>query len=224
MNGVSTDDGALSTELEDGETEAETMGVETSPQERTETEAETETESEPEGSASLPLDQVFGILKNQRRRYVLKYLYESDGQVSLSEVAEQIAAWENDKEVRQISSSERKRVYVGLYQCHLPKMDGVDVISFNKPRGIIELGENADAVYKYLDTDDESEEPPWHEYSVALSLGGAAALIMAVLLRPMTALPVLDAAVASTILAFSVYSLANINWQRANGDEDDTDE
>ncbi|MFT4885563.1 MAG: hypothetical protein ACI8U4_003089, partial [Natronomonas sp.] len=173
-------------------------------------------------SETLPLDQVFGILKNQRRRYVLKYLYESDGAVSLSDVAERIAAWENDKEVRQITSSERKRVYVGLYQCHLPKMDAVDVISFNKPRGIIELGGNATGLYRYLDTDDETEEPPWHHYSVAISLASALVLGAALLVRPMTTLPVVDLAVATSILAFSAYSLVNINWLRTNSDGDDT--
>ncbi|QLD87478.1 hypothetical protein HWV23_15900 [Natronomonas halophila] len=172
---------------------------------------------------SLPLDQVFGILKNQRRRYVLKYLYEAEERVSLSEVAEQIAAWENDKDVRQISSSERKRVYVGLYQCHLPKMDGVGVISFNKPRGVIELGENADSLYRYLDTDDEADEPPWHVYSVALSLAGALVLGVALLLQPMTTVPVVDLAVATAILAFSTYSIANISWLRRNDEEDADD-
>lgn len=178
-------------------------------------------EAEEPSSESLPLDQVFGILKNQRRRYVLQYLYDSDGQVSLSDVAEQIAAWENDKDVRQISSSERKRVYVGLYQCHLPKMDGVDVISFNKPRGIIELGENADDLYEYFDTGDEKTEPPWHIYSVALALTGAVVLGAALALRPMTTLPIVDLSVAASILAFSAYALVNINWIRSNGEEDD---
>jgi hypothetical protein len=181
-----------------------------------------ETEEEP--SDTLPLDQVFGILKNQRRRYVLQYLHDTDGQVTLSDVAEQIAAWENDKDIRQISSGERKRVYVGLYQCHLPKMDAVGVISFNKPRGTIDLGPNSEPLYRYLDTDDEADEPPWHRYSVALSLAGALVLGIALLLRPMTTLPVVDIAVVSSILAFSAYSVANVGWLRRHGPEADDDE
>lgn len=98
------------------------------------------TEGTERDTDELPLDEVFGILKNRRRRYVLKYVAEADGQVSIGETAEQIAAWENDKPVEQITSSERKRVYVGLYQSHLPKMDGIGAVSFNKPRGIIEPG------------------------------------------------------------------------------------
>ena len=189
-----------------------------------------ETESLPEeaqpsdnpSEEELPLDQVFGILKNQRRRYVLKFLKDSDEEeVSLSDVAEQIAAWENDKEVRQISSKERKRVYVGLYQCHLPKMDGMGIVAFNKPRGLIGLGENSEPLFKYIDTDDEPEEPRWHVYSVALSLAGAVMLGAALLFGSLTALPVVNAAVVFLIVAFTVYPIININWLRVHGTEDD---
>jgi hypothetical protein len=209
MSGASSSDGIVGSNTDNEDLDTESLQEEPS-----------ETEEQP--PETLPLDQVFGILKNQRRRYVLEYLYEADGPVSLSEVAERIAAWENDKEVRQISSSERKRVYVGLYQCHLPKMDGVDVISFNKPRGIVELGPNADRVYKYIDTSNEPAEPPWHVYSVVLSLAGALVLGAALALRPMMALPVVDLAVVAAILAFSTYSLVKINWLRANGDTDES--
>jgi transcription elongation GreA/GreB family factor len=48
---------------------------------------------------SLPLDQVFEILKNRRRREVVKYLNERDESVSLSDLAEHVAAIENDTTV-----------------------------------------------------------------------------------------------------------------------------
>ena len=164
--------------------------------------------------APLPLDQVFGILKNQRRRRVLQMLQHADDKVSLSDLAEQIAAWENDKEVKQITSSERKRVYVGLYQCHLPKMDAMGVIDFNKPRGTVELGDNMEAMYKYLETTDGDGEPDWHRYSMFLSVGAAAALGFTLLVRPMTALPVVDFAVVGLLVAFLLYGIVCLNWTR----------
>ena len=181
-------------------------------------EAEAPSNDEPTAE-SLPLDQVFGILKNQRRRYVLKYLHEADGQASLSDIAEQIAAWENDKEVRQISSSERKRVYVGLYQCHLPKMDGADVIDFNKPRGTIEIGKNADSVYTYLDTGDGDDRRNPGDRTMQLSLVGTAVLAAGLMLRPVVSVPVMDIAVVAVIGGFLFYSLANLD--RLRSDETD---
>lgn len=72
---------------------------------------------------------------------VLRYIETVDGELTIGELAEQIAAWENDKPIAQISSTERKRVYVALYQCHLPKMDDVGVVSFDKSRGRIGEGD-----------------------------------------------------------------------------------
>ncbi|PSP49506.1 hypothetical protein BRC67_10995 [Halobacteriales archaeon QH_3_68_24] len=88
------------------------------------TEQTTAAESaEEETAAELPLDQVFEILKNKRRRTVLRYLKGRDGPVALGDLAEEVAAVENDTPVAQVTSRERKCAYVGLYQCHLPKMD-----------------------------------------------------------------------------------------------------
>ena len=106
----------------------------------------------------LSTNDIHSLLKNQRRRYVLTYLRDSDEPVRLRDVAEQIAAWENDKELKAITSSERKRAYVGLYQCHLPKMDDADVVSFDQNRGDIEIGPNAEQLMPYLADDDADEE------------------------------------------------------------------
>ena len=106
----------------------------------------------------LPKDKVFEILKNSRRRQALLYLKENGGDASLGELAEHIAAIENDCSPRAISSSQRKRVYVGLYQCHLPKMDDMHIVDFEKNRGTIELGANATQLDPYLE---ETQELAW---------------------------------------------------------------
>ena len=110
-----------------------------------------------EETSGVGMDEVFEILKNQRRQHVLRYLAAADGVVRLGEVAEHIAAWENDKAVHQITSQERKRVYVGLYQCHLPKMDDMGAIEFNKPRGRIERGPSIELFEQYLPPVDGEE-------------------------------------------------------------------
>lgn len=112
------------------------------------------TESEPTASeeqiTNLSLDIVFEILKNGRRRATLHYLSEHEGQTTLDELAESIAAEENDITTKEVNSSQRKRVYIALYQSHLPKMADAGIIEYNKPRGTIELNKCADHVYQYL--------------------------------------------------------------------------
>ena len=105
----------------------------------------------PDDEPLLPTDTLFELLKNRRRRDTIEFLKANDGESTLSDVAEHIAAKENDLPVEGISSKQRKRVYISLYQCHLPKMDQAGVVDFEKDRGTIELSASATQLYPYLD-------------------------------------------------------------------------
>ena len=158
---------------------------------------------------TLGLDQVFEILKNQRRRYVLQYLRMVDEQVTLSDLSEQIAAWENDKDVRQITSSERKRVYVGLYQCHLPKMDGMDVVDFNKPRATIDPGENIDVFFQYLDAPGQQDAGGWSRYYVGLSVASFLVLLASFPVEAALSVPAVPAVGVLSPLAFATLAFVH---------------
>ncbi len=156
---------------------------------------------------ALPIDEVFALLQNERRRNVLHYLADREadaGPVAIGELAEQLAAWETGTPVAQLTSDERKRVYVSLYQVHLPKMDDMDVIRFNKPRGTIERGENADICYWYLArAADEDDEPrPWYRYYAVLSAIGAGSLAGARWLQPQTTVPLVEIAAVGILIAY----------------------
>lgn len=137
---------------------------------------ETEPDEDEAETNELPLDQVFEILKNRRRREVLHYLEGNGGTASLSDLAEHIAAIENDTTVQALTSSQRKRVYVGLYQCHLPKMNNMDIVEFDKNRGTIELSSNNEQVKSYLE---EPAERGWHRVYLGLTLAGGALFVAA---------------------------------------------
>ncbi|RLM95229.1 hypothetical protein [Haloarcula sp. Atlit-7R] len=129
----------------------------------------------------ISLDVIFEVLKNSRRREVLHFLRERDEQVSLGELAEHVAAIENETTTDALTSSERKRVYVGLYQCHLPKMDDIGVVDFNQDRGHITLTQKADDFETYLDRSEDGEsDRQWHQYYAAVSMLGAMVLAASV--------------------------------------------
>ncbi len=112
----------------------------------------------------LTKGEIFDLLKNSRRRKIIEYLRGHDGSARLDELAEHIAADENDTTVRQLSSDQRKRVYIGLYQCHLPKMDTLGVVEYDKNRGTVELQDSVSSLVPYMEeTDDRtgSEERSW---------------------------------------------------------------
>ncbi|MFC4448925.1 DUF7344 domain-containing protein [Halorussus aquaticus] len=122
------------------------------------------------GQETLSEDLIFDVLKNRRRRYTLHYLKQEERPVELSELAEQVAAWENDTTIEGLSANERKSVYTSLYQTHLPKLADAGIVDYNQNRGVVELSENAAQLEGYLRPQDEF---PWIRYYLALSVVSA---------------------------------------------------
>lgn len=124
----------------------------------------------------IGLDHIFSMLGNSRRRIVLQYLREQGSRVTIGSLAEHIAALENECSPESLSARERKRAYVGLYQCHLPKLDDLDIIEFDKDRGTLELGPNAPLLESYLYQVPE-EPSPWPVYYMSLAGVGMTTLL-----------------------------------------------
>jgi len=168
-------------------------------------------------SDALTKDVIFELLKNRRRREVLKYLLDAEETVTLGELAEQIAAWENDTTVNALNSDQRKRVYVALYQTHLPKMDDAGIIDYDQDRGLVDLADNADLLVMYLETDTPDRDY-WHLRYAATSVigllivGAAAAGAPVVGSIPMAVLaPVV---VGTFVVLSAIHVLSNHRFRR----------
>jgi hypothetical protein len=167
-------------------------------------------------------DTQFGMLKNRRRRDILRYLRENDDESTLSDLAEFIAAKENGVERRLLSSDERKRVYIGLYQCHLPKMDDARVIDFEKRSGDVTLRPEADQLFAYIDddADDEKESAdettsedttPWTvSAAVKLGLGWTLCLLAALSVIGIASLPPVGLIGGIAAVAFAVTETVDV--------------
>lgn len=99
----------------------------------------------------LSVDDVFFALQSERRRLVLLYLSESPESVRMRDVVEQVAAWQHDTTLEALHTDERQRVYISLYQSHLPKLDEIGVINYNQSRGIIKKTEHVDRILRILE-------------------------------------------------------------------------
>ncbi len=119
---------------------------------------------------TLSQDVVFDLLSSPRRRFVLYYLNQIDDTVTIGELADEVAAWENEVEVEELSSQQRKRVYVSLYQTHVPKMDDAGIIDYDSDAGTVSLAEQAGDVSAYLTRDED--ERPWQQYYLAIAVVG----------------------------------------------------
>jgi hypothetical protein len=133
---------------------------------------------DPEESAELTKGEIFDVLRNQRRRFVLQYLKYADGPVELGDLATQVAAWEYETTTDEVSSEQRKRVYTTLQQTHLEKMHDAGIVAYDADAGLISATDQTDDLNVYLEIV-PGREFAWREYYLAL--GGVSCALVAVL-------------------------------------------
>jgi len=184
---------------------------------------------------SVTKDDCFELLSNHRRRYAIHHLQQNGTNVSLSELSEQVAAWENDIAIEEVSYDERKRVYTSLQQVHLPRMDKMDVVEYDErkrvytslqqvhlPRmdkmdvveyderdGSVALGPAAEEIDFYLEVVAD-DDVPWSHFYLGLALVNAGLLFGALLgLGPLVRISGLGWAVFA-VTSFLVTSLSHM--------------
>lgn len=112
--------------------------------------------SEPASSQEeLPLDEfchneVFDVLGNRRRRYILCYLLRQDGPTECRELAEQIAAWETASEREQVARSQYQSVYNSLYQTHLPELESVGLVEYDRSENLVSPTNQMEEVKRFI--------------------------------------------------------------------------
>jgi predicted transcriptional regulator len=151
------------------------------------------------GLDGLSEDELFEVLSNSRRRYALNALSSTEEAWEIGSLAEQVAAWENGTDVDEVSRAERKSVYTSLQQLHLPKMDELGFVRYDKDRGTVRPTRAKDDVDIYLDVV-RGNDIPWSEYYLGLAAVSAGLVVVAWLdIFPFSELP--DIAWAGVVVA-----------------------
>ena len=132
----------------------------------------------PDADQTLASDAVYDALADRRRRYALHYLKQRSSPVTVRELSEQVAAWENDKSPDELASQERKRVYIALYQSHLSTLDGEGLVDYDEGASTVELSDSFADVELYLEVV-PNESVPWSLYYLGLTLANAIVLGLA---------------------------------------------
>lgn len=123
------------------------------------------TESTSNIHIGLPADDVLEALDNERRREVIRRLAGAAGDdpaIPLGELAEYVAAVENGKPVEKVTSDERKKAYIGLYQAHLPTLEETGIIAVsesNLVRPVVDTQELAKLLEVIEDACEGDERP-----------------------------------------------------------------
>ena len=128
----------------------------------------------------LPTEVIFTTLSNRRRRYVLHYLAQVGDAVTMRDLSEQIAAWENRIDRPAVTPKQRKRVYTALHQTHLPMMNRLGAVAYDRDRGTVATTEHLDAFEIYLDVVPR-DDIPWSQFYLALGSVLSALVVVAAL-------------------------------------------
>jgi len=158
--------------------------------------------------------EIFDVLRNKRRRYLLHYMKAAEGDVELGDLATRIAAWEYGEAVSEVTSAQRKRVYTTLQQTHLPKMDEAEIVEFDSDRGIVRRTKYTDQLSVYLEIVPR-DEFPWREYYLGLGFVSMALVVaLAAGIYPLTAVSATAwAGVIAVVLTVS--ALAHVYYERS---------
>jgi hypothetical protein len=122
-------------------------------------------------------DEVFDLLSSPRRRYVLYYLRDTGGEIDLTTLAEEVAAWENETAVEDLTQQERKRVYVSLYQTHIPRLVDAGLVDHDTDAGTVTLGEEAGEIDRYLQNGSSTHMWQWVYLGLAVASAGVFAVV-----------------------------------------------
>ncbi|MFW6458639.1 MAG: DUF7344 domain-containing protein [Halodesulfurarchaeum sp.] len=124
-------------------------------------------QSEPNNHEPLSTEDMFFLLSNRRRRYAIHHLNQVEGKMSVRDLSEQIAAWENGVDRSAVTPKHRKRVYTSLHQVHLPKMDRLGVVEYDSDRGTVCPADSARDFDIYLDVV-SAGDIPWNQFMLGL--------------------------------------------------------
>lgn len=95
-------------------------------------------------------DRLHNLLASRRRRYVLYCLYLYADPMGLSDVAGQIAEWENEAPEDELLD-ERRDILTSLHHNHIAKLADADMVTYSESEDMVELDDNAAHIRPYLE-------------------------------------------------------------------------
>lgn len=120
--------------------------------------------------SELGKDQIFEVLSNSRRRRLIYLLYHAGGEGDLRDLAREIASAEQDTPA---DEDQYKRLYISLYQTHVPKLEEYGIVEYNSDTKQVTLTDRVDQVISIFHEQDKQRRW-WRYYAglAALSVGG----------------------------------------------------
>lgn len=117
----------------------------------------------------LPETEIFEILSNERRRFILSYLERQDGVATLEELSNALGAREYDVPPEELNNTQYRRLYVSIYQTHIPRLEDAGVLEYDSDSGRVTLTDCAPQAIRYLSVSTE-QTISWESLYLALAV------------------------------------------------------
>ena len=122
----------------------------------------------------LDPSEIHNVLRNDRRRHVIRHLRDEEGPISVDALAEHIATVETEESPP--PRDVRKSVYVSLHQTHLPKLDELGIVDYDQREQLLELRDRAEEVEVYMEVVSE-DDISWATFYLGVSCLGIVTLL-----------------------------------------------
>lgn len=106
--------------------------------------------AEHSGESVLPLNTVFTVLSNQRRRAILSHLTKCTYPVPFEELVESVATQETESNSIETSDEVYERVAMDLHHTQLPKLMDWGVIDYEDDQELIRPADTLRPLDEYL--------------------------------------------------------------------------
>lgn len=82
-------------------------------------------------------DEVFAVLSDSRRRFLLRCLQTAQGPVSVNKLATNLVTWEGQQQVSDSADDDTSAIQVLLVHNHLPKMEEAGLVEYDDTQQMV---------------------------------------------------------------------------------------
>lgn len=126
----------------------------------------------------LTEDEIFDVLSNRRRRFVIHALKRTEEPIEVSKLSTHVTAWELDVDPKEVEYEDRRNVYSTLQRTHLPKLEEKDIVDVDEEENLVEATPALQSLEIYIEALG-TKEIPWSLYYVGLA-GVVVSILLAV--------------------------------------------
>lgn len=96
-------------------------------------------------------DDLFDVVSNVRRRFVVACLDEYATPMALRDVADELATWEHDAPIAEVPEENVRSIYVSLYHVHVPKLAAAGIVEYSEERDAVAPREISEDIVSLVD-------------------------------------------------------------------------